>query len=68
MQLAQIAHAMVAFGFIAVIFAHIYIGSVGMEGAIDAMKSGKVDEEWAKEHHGLWLDEIKKQQAVTPAE
>jgi len=68
MQLAQIAHAMVAFGFIAVIFAHIYIGSVGMEGAIDAMKSGEVDEEWAKEHHGLWLDKIKKQQTVTPAE
>ncbi len=68
MQLAQALHAIVAFGFIAVIFAHIYIGSVGMEGAIDAMKSGEVDEEWAREHHGLWLDEIKKQQTVTPAE
>ncbi|MFK5996809.1 MAG: formate dehydrogenase subunit gamma, partial [Rhodobacterales bacterium] len=68
MQLAQALHAIVAFGFIAVILAHIYIGSVGMEGAIDAMTSGEVDEEWAREHHGLWLDEVKKQQAVTPAE
>ena len=68
MQLAQSWHAVVAFGFIAVIFAHIYIGSVGMEGALDAMKSNGVDEQWAKEHHGLWLEEIKKKQAATPAE
>ena len=68
MQLAQSWHAVVAFGFIAVIFAHIYIGSVGMEGALDAMKSNGVDEQWAKEHHGLWLEEIKKKHAATPAE
>jgi len=68
MQLAQTWHAIVAFGFIAVIFAHIYIGSVGMEGAIDAMKSGEVEEQWAKEHHGLWVDEVKQKASATPAE
>ncbi len=68
MQLSQTWHAIVAFGFIAVIFAHIYIGSVGMEGAIDAMKSGEVEEQWAKEHHGMWLDEVKQDQNATPAE
>lgn len=68
MQLAQVWHAIVAFGFIAVIFAHIYIGSVGMEGAIDAMKSGEVEEQWAKEHHGLWVDEIKAKETATTAE
>ena len=68
MQLAQVWHAIVAFGFIAVIFAHIYIGSVGMEGAIDAMTSGEVEEQWAKEHHGLWVDEIKAKETATPAE
>jgi len=68
MQLAQTWHTIVAFGFIAVIFAHIYIGSVGMEGAIDAMKSGEVEEQWAKEHHGMWVDEVKQKASATPAE
>ncbi len=59
MQLAQSWHAIVAFIFMAIIFAHIYLGSVGMQGAFDAMGSGEVDEQWAKEHHGLWLEEVK---------
>jgi formate dehydrogenase subunit gamma len=37
--------------------AHIYIGSVGMEGAFDAMGTGEVDLNWAKEHHALWVEE-----------
>ncbi len=68
MQLSQTWHAIVAFVFIAIIFAHIYIGSVGMEGALDAMTSGDVDEQWAKEHHGLWVEEIKEKTTATPAE
>jgi formate dehydrogenase subunit gamma len=43
--------------FIAVILAHIYIGTVGMEGAFDAMGTGEVDLNWAKEHHSLWVEE-----------
>jgi formate dehydrogenase subunit gamma len=58
MQLAQYFHAIVAMIMIAVILAHIYIGTLGMEGAIDAMVSGDVDLEWAKEHHPIWLEEI----------
>ena len=58
MQYSQIAHALVAFILMAIVLAHIYIGSVGMEGAIDAMSSGEVEEQWAREHHSLWLDEI----------
>jgi formate dehydrogenase subunit gamma len=42
----------------AVIIAHIYIGSIGMEGAFDAMGTGQVDENWAREHHDLWLAEL----------
>ena len=72
MQLAQSWHAIVAFVFMAIIFAHIYLGSVGMQGAFDAMGSGEVDEQWAKEHHGLWLAEVKEKNAskaeATPAE
>jgi formate dehydrogenase subunit gamma len=43
----------------AIILAHIYIGSVGMEGAYDAMGSGEVEEQWAREHHSLWVEEVK---------
>ncbi|MFW2544609.1 formate dehydrogenase subunit gamma [Primorskyibacter sp. 2E107] len=74
MQLAQLWHAIVAFVMMAVILAHIYIGTVGMEGAFDAMGSGEVDEAWAHQHHSLWLDEIKEsekqgaQGSATPAE
>src|ERR1700736_6743638 len=57
MQLAQVVHAVVAVLFIALILGHIYIGTLGMEGAFEAMGSGEVDLNWAKEHHDLWLAE-----------
>lgn len=56
-QFYQILHAVVAAIMIAIILAHIYIGSLGMEGAFDAMASGEVDENWAMEHHALWVEE-----------
>lgn len=58
MQYAQLWHTIVAFVMIAMILAHIYIGSVGMEGAYDAMGSGEVELQWAREHHGLWVKEV----------
>ncbi|MCX2725547.1 formate dehydrogenase subunit gamma [Roseibium salinum] len=58
MQYAQLWHAIVAFVMMALILAHIYIGTIGMEGAYDAMGSGEVELQWAKEHHGLWVEEI----------
>jgi formate dehydrogenase subunit gamma len=57
MQLAQIVHSVVAVLFVAVMLAHIYIGTIGMEGAFEAMGAGTVDINWAKEHHSLWLEE-----------
>jgi formate dehydrogenase subunit gamma len=39
--------------------AHIYIGTLGMEGAFDAMGTGRVDENWAREHHNLWVAQVK---------
>jgi formate dehydrogenase subunit gamma len=57
MQLAQVVHAVVAVLFIALILAHIYIGTLGMEGAFEAMGKGEVDINWAKEHHDVWLAE-----------
>ncbi len=58
MQLAQMWHGVVALVMIVIIIAHIYIGSLGMEGAFDAMGTGMVDENWAREHHDLWVAEI----------
>jgi formate dehydrogenase subunit gamma len=57
MHLVQEIHAIVAVLFIAVILGHIYIGTLGMEGAFEAMGQGTVDENWAKEHHSLWYEE-----------
>ncbi len=51
-------HGTTAFVMTAIIFAHIYIGSIGMEGAFDAMGSGEVDLNWAKEHHSLWVQDV----------
>jgi formate dehydrogenase subunit gamma len=69
MQLAQAWHAIVSFVLMAIIIAHIYIGSIGMQGAYDAMGSGEVDEAWAHQHHSIWLEEVKARQAkASPAE
>ena len=43
--------------FVALILGHIYIGTLGMEGAFEAMGTGEVDFNWAKEHHDLWLED-----------
>ena len=56
---ANLVHAGVASLFIAMSFAHIYLGTIGMAGAYQAMRTGKVDEAWAKEHHELWYDDVK---------
>lgn len=57
MQLAHLVHAIAGILLVAIILAHIYIGSVGMEGAFDAMGNGQVDLNWAKEHHSIWVRE-----------
>jgi formate dehydrogenase subunit gamma len=61
MQIAQVVHSIIAVLFVALILGHIYIGTLGMEGAFEAMGTGEVDFNWAKEHHDLWLqDELAK--------
>jgi formate dehydrogenase subunit gamma len=64
MQIAQAVHSVVAMLFIALILGHIYIGTLGIEGAFEAMGTGEVDFNWAKEHHDLWLkEEIEKERS-----
>jgi formate dehydrogenase subunit gamma len=74
MQIAQGLHAVVAVLFIALILGHIYIGTLGMEGAFEAMGTGEVDLNWAKEHHDLWVarqlenSDRQRRPSATPAE
>ena len=60
-QMNQIWHAIMALFLTTVIIAHIYIGSLGMEGAFDAMGTGEVDLNWAREHHSLWVEELEQE-------
>lgn len=57
LQFWNVVHGIVSVLMIALMLGHIYIGSIGMEGAFDAMGSGEVDLNWAKAHHSLWVEE-----------
>ena len=59
MQLAHIVHAASTLFLIAISLGHIYLGSVGVEGVLDGMVSGEVDEAFARSHHNLWYEEVK---------
>ena len=58
MQSLQIWHSWTGLVLIAIIIGHIYIGSLGMVGAFQAMGSGEVDENWARQHHSAWADKV----------
>ncbi len=69
LQLSTVLHAIGAVLLIAVALGHIYVGTIGMEGSIDSMLKGEVDENWAKEHHDLWYEEVTGKSATeAPAE
>ena len=59
MQEAWIWHAAAALLYIAISFGHIYLGTIGLEGSYQAMRTGYVDEVWAKEHHEYWYNDMK---------
>ena len=58
MQVAHMVHAVATVLMICMFMGHIYLGTIGTEGALDAMKTGYVDETWARQHHELWYDDI----------
>ena len=73
----RVVHGVIGALFVAAMLGHIYIGTIGMEGAFEAMGEGTVDVNWAKEHHALWLEqemartgpnESQRQPMATPAE
>lgn len=59
MQLASVIHMVAGVLVIAASLGHIYLGTIGVEGAYQAMRSGYVDEVWAKEHHEYWYNDVK---------
>jgi formate dehydrogenase subunit gamma len=59
MQIAHMIHAIAAVLMMAMFLGHIYIGTIGMKGAYQAMRTGYVDEAWAREHHELWADDVR---------
>lgn len=58
MQVANIIHLIAAVLVTTISLGHIYIGTIGMQGAYEAMRNGYVDDTWAKEHHELWYDDV----------
>jgi formate dehydrogenase subunit gamma len=60
MQQMSVIHMVAALLVIAAAIGHIYMGTIGVEGAYQAMRSGYVDEVWAKEHHEYWYNDVKK--------
>lgn len=58
MQIASILHIVSTVLMMAMAIGHIYMGTVGMEGAYQAMRTGYVDDTWAKEHHDLWYEDV----------
>jgi formate dehydrogenase subunit gamma len=64
MQAANLIHATFALLFICAAFGHIYMGTIGADGALEAMKTGMVDETWAKEHHALWYEQERMNQGL----
>jgi formate dehydrogenase subunit gamma len=59
MQVANMIHGVATVLMMAMFCGHIYLGSIGMKGAYSAMKTGYVDEGWAREHHALWYEDIR---------
>ena len=59
MQIAHMVHAVATVLMIVLFMGHIYLGTIGTEGTYEGMKTGYVDENWAKHHHELWLDDVK---------
>lgn len=59
MQVAHMVHAVANILMVVMFIGHIYLGTLGTEGAYEGMRTGYVDETWAREHHELWYDDVK---------
>ena len=56
---ANVVHVVSACAVMALALGHIYMGTIGVEGAYESMRYGYVDEAWAREHHEHWYNDVK---------
>ncbi len=68
MALSHVAHGITALVMILVIIGHIYIGTIGMEGALEGMTTGYCDLNWAREHHDWWAERCENNGEVVTVE
>jgi formate dehydrogenase subunit gamma len=59
MQIAHLFHSIGAVIMMFMLIGHIYMGTIGTRGAFRVMRTGWVDEAWAREHHELWYNDVK---------
>lgn len=59
MQIAHMVHGVATVLMLAMFLGHIYLGTIGTKGAYQAMRTGYVDEGWAREHHAIWQADVK---------
>ncbi|MDF1588804.1 MAG: formate dehydrogenase subunit gamma [Gammaproteobacteria bacterium] len=57
-QVSHLIHVVTAIGLIAFSLGHIYIATIGTEGALEGMVTGQVDTAWAEQHHNLWAKSV----------
>lgn len=68
MQVSNIIHSVIGILWIAILFGHAYIGTLGTEGALEGMTTGEVSVEWARQHHDLWYEEVRQREATDGGE
>jgi formate dehydrogenase subunit gamma len=68
MQFANVIHASLGVLWIAIAFGHIYLGTIGVEGAFQGMTTGMVSREWMEQHHDKWYEEMKRTGRLGEAE
>jgi formate dehydrogenase subunit gamma len=59
MQITHMVHSVANILMMVMIMGHIYMGTIGTPGSLEGMRTGYVDETWAKEHHSIWYDDVK---------
>ncbi len=61
-QISHLIHMLTSLVLVAFAFGHIYIGTIGTEGALEGMVTGQVDTAWAEQHHDLWAKSVIKKE------
>ena len=66
MILVNVIHSVAAGLVIALSLYHIYMGTIGVQGAYEGMRHGYVDETYAREHHEYWYNDVKSGKVNAP--